>query len=286
MEVKKLIWLMFALIWLFASKGHTTTLLFSVGNIIKELDLNTGNVTVLVDIASRVFSMAYDYENKYFYLPRYDKKDIIRLRYPSENVSTLETIVTVTSPLNIAIDQINEHLYWIDSNSIEKIRRCKTDGTNQVTILSEGGIWGLTIDLTNRWIIYSNPNNMKGIYRVRFDGTEKQTVIAYSNQITGLYLDNDDNLLYFVDHTTGDIKSLTTTGSNLTNILSTGTRETNYGVVVTGDHIYCSDYTKIIKQTKYSGTTTEIIHTETRWITGLFVLVQDGNYCYYMYITY
>lgn len=279
-----MIWLMFALIWLSASKGHTTTLLFSVGNIIKELDLNTGNVTALIDIASRVFSMAYDYENKYIYLPRNDKNDIIRLRYPSENVSTLKTIVTVASPLNIAIDQINEHLYWIDSSS--RIRRCKTDGTNQVTILSELGIWGLAIDLTNRWIIYSNPNTMKGIYRVRFDGTEMQTVIAYSNQITGLYLDNDDNLLYFVDYTYGDIKSVTTTGSNLTNILSTGTRRKNYGVVVTGDHIYCTNYTKIIKQTKYSGTTTEIIHTEPHEVTGLFVLVQDGNYCNYMHITY
>lgn len=74
----------------------------------------------------------------------------LRLRYPSENVSTLETIVTVTRPITIAIDQINEHLYWIDGNSINIIRRCKTDGTNQVTILSESGIWGLAIDLTNR----------------------------------------------------------------------------------------------------------------------------------------
>lgn len=74
----------------------------------------------------------------------------LRLRYPSENVSTLETIVTVTSPIIIAIDQINEHLYWTESNSIERIRRCKTDGTNRVTIHSERGIWGLAIDLTNR----------------------------------------------------------------------------------------------------------------------------------------
>ncbi|XP_076088305.1 low-density lipoprotein receptor-related protein 2-like [Mytilus galloprovincialis] len=219
--------------------------------------------------------MAYDYEKKYLYLPRFIKNDIIRLRYPSETVSTLETIVTVTSPITIDIDQINEHLYWTENT--ERMRRCKTDGTNQVTILREEGIWGLVIDLTNRWIIYSNINGVRGIYRVRFNGTEMQTVIAYSNQITSLYLDYYDYLLYFVDYTNGDIKSVTTTGSNLTNILSTATRSENYGVVVNGDHMYCTDYTKIIKLKKYPGSTTEIIHTEPQGITSLFIFVQDGS---------
>lgn len=95
------------------------------------------------------------------------------------------------------------------------------------------------------------------------------------------FLDYYDYLLYFVDYTNGDIKSVTTTGSNLTNILSTGTRSENYGVVVNGDHMYCTDYTKIIKLKKYPGSTTEIIHTEPQGITSLFIFVQDGNYCNY-----
>lgn len=58
--------------------GHATKVLFSVAHTFKELDLNTSYVTAVVNIASRVFSMAYDYDNKYLYLPRYDKNDIIR----------------------------------------------------------------------------------------------------------------------------------------------------------------------------------------------------------------
>lgn len=93
------------------------------------------------------------------------------------------------------------------------------------------------------------------------------------------FLDSDDNLLYFVDQTTGDIKSVTTTGSNLTNILST--RSGNYGVVVNGDHMYCADYNEIIKVQKHPGGNSKILHTANGQIYGVFVYIENGNYCSY-----
>lgn len=94
------------------------------------------------------------------------------------------------------------------------------------------------------------------------------------------FLDNDQNRLYVVDFDTGDLKSVNTNGSNITNILSTGSRNNNYDLVGNGDHMYCTDYTKIIKLTKYPGTTAEIIHTQPQQITSLFVFVQNGTDCY------
>lgn len=58
--------------------GYTKKLLFTDASTIKELDLNTGNVTLVVNTASVVYSMAYDYENKYLYVPRSTQNDIMR----------------------------------------------------------------------------------------------------------------------------------------------------------------------------------------------------------------
>ncbi|CAG2243751.1 unnamed protein product [Mytilus edulis] len=143
MEPGKQIWLLISLIWLSAEKNAST---------IKELDLNTGNVTLVVNTASVVYSMAYDYENKYLYVPRSTQNDIMRLRYPPENVSTFEKIVSAGSPTAISIDQINEHLYWTDSYAFGRIGRCNFDGTNIVTIISERDVWGLAIDPTHRYV--------------------------------------------------------------------------------------------------------------------------------------
>lgn len=62
----------------------------------------------------------------------------------------METIIRTGIPTSIAIDQISEHVYWTDISSLGKIQRCNLDGTDEVTILSEGNIWGLAIDLAHR----------------------------------------------------------------------------------------------------------------------------------------
>lgn len=53
-------------------------LLFTVDADVKELDLNTGNVTASIYTWSAVFSIAYDHRNKYLYIPRYQLNDILR----------------------------------------------------------------------------------------------------------------------------------------------------------------------------------------------------------------
>lgn len=45
---------------------------------------------------------------------------------------------------------------------------------------------------------------------------------------------------------TGDIKSINTDGSNLTNIFSTGSRNSNRNLVVHGDYIYCTNNGQIL----------------------------------------
>lgn len=57
-------------------------IIFSTKGLVKELDLSTGNVKILVNVnQSRVFSMAYDYKYGYIFLPRYELGDILRYEF-------------------------------------------------------------------------------------------------------------------------------------------------------------------------------------------------------------
>lgn len=46
-----------------------------------ELDLKTSNSTLLVRQNAEMFSMDYDYKNKFIYFPRYHENDIMRYVY-------------------------------------------------------------------------------------------------------------------------------------------------------------------------------------------------------------
>ncbi|XP_063417214.1 low-density lipoprotein receptor-related protein 5-like [Mytilus trossulus] len=114
--------------------SFTGTILFSTYNAIMEFDIDTGNVTVLVEQSDTVYAMDYDYKNRFIYFPRHITHDIVRFAYPS-NTTTLQTVVqSLSYPTGIAVDSANDHLYWIDS-FINHLSRCNLDGSN-VTVLS------------------------------------------------------------------------------------------------------------------------------------------------------
>lgn len=58
--------------------GIDEKLIFSSPHSLKEIDLQTGTVKKLADINYTVESLAYDYKDKYLYVPRYEKGDILR----------------------------------------------------------------------------------------------------------------------------------------------------------------------------------------------------------------
>lgn len=53
-------------------------IVFSINGYVKELNVGTGNSTVLATVGDYVYSMAYDYKHGYLFLPRYNVKDIMR----------------------------------------------------------------------------------------------------------------------------------------------------------------------------------------------------------------
>lgn len=65
------------MIYVLCITGLEEKLLFSTSGYLKEIDLNSSVVKVLINAGSTVYSLTYDYYEKYLYVPR-SQGDIIR----------------------------------------------------------------------------------------------------------------------------------------------------------------------------------------------------------------
>ncbi|CAG2243749.1 unnamed protein product [Mytilus edulis] len=132
-----------------------------------------------------------------------------------------------------------------------------------------------------RWLYYSNiqPNN-RSINRVRLNGADKQSVFVLPNQITGLKMDTDQERIYWLDFDNGKVQSARTNGSDVKEIFDSGATTSNYDFVINGDNIYCTNYNKIIKFSKYPSTTSQVIFTDVTVIHSILVLSTKGKYRY------
>ncbi|CAC5390806.1 unnamed protein product [Mytilus coruscus] len=71
-------------------------LLFSTFNDLKEIDLETGVERTLTSQSERVYSIAYDHKERYLYVPRYRRRDIVR---------TGNSIETSKPNFNVSLDE-------------------------------------------------------------------------------------------------------------------------------------------------------------------------------------
>ncbi|VDI60052.1 Hypothetical predicted protein, partial [Mytilus galloprovincialis] len=152
--------------------------LFANFTSINEIDVKTRIVTVLVNHGdSYVYSLDYDYQNKYVYFPRDNLNDIMRFPYPSQNITLQHVVNTSSSPTGVAVDSANDHIYWVKSLG-DTLLRCKLDGTNVTVVCkSLSNTYMIQLDVTNRWL-YIGYNN-KGISKSRFDLTNMSMIVNF-----------------------------------------------------------------------------------------------------------
>ncbi len=148
--------------------------------------------------------------------------------------SSVETVVNgVTASLDMAIDQINGKIYWVDIGQFvsgfgdEVIRRANLDGTGVETILTTAdGLrapWAIEVDPNGGKVYWADGNTQK-IYRADLNGqnielivdipkfrspdfgsgTAVQQITEFGN-VGGLALDIANNQLYWTDYFGGDI---------------------------------------------------------------------------------
>ncbi|CAC5403636.1 unnamed protein product [Mytilus coruscus] len=172
---------------------------------IKVLNMDTGDVSyVLTDLQSNIYSIDYDYRNMYIYFPRFDQNDVLRFRYPSEDVSNLETVTVADKPTGLAIDPVSNHLYWTEQSK-GNLYRSNLDWSLKTLILQDDIIFALTIDFRgSKWLYYSTLGTNKTISRSRLDGTEQHTFVDVKvEKVTGISIDYDSGRLYWMENVEG-----------------------------------------------------------------------------------
>ncbi|XP_071150525.1 low-density lipoprotein receptor-related protein 5-like [Mytilus edulis] len=243
-------------------------LLFTTANNIQEIDLDTLVVKELVYQSTESYSLAYDEKERYVYSSRLTENTIVRFPYPNDQAVNSETVVSTNRPYYVAFDSGNSHLYWTELNTLGRVVRCKSDGSDVTTIVNGTLPIALALDTHDRWIYYSTETS-NALLRVTFDGTERQVVINLSSRLIDIQVDFVDQRVYWMEYDTGDLKSVLNNGSDVKTVMSTYVKLYNREIDIGGDYIFYTSYKNILKVHKSSGKMPTVVHTEQVQIDGL-----------------
>ncbi|XP_052081119.1 low-density lipoprotein receptor-related protein 1-like [Mytilus californianus] len=262
------------------SPGLQNTLFLSGDNYIKAINMDTGDVTyLLTDLQSNINSIDYDYKNMYIYFPRFDKNDILRFRYPSEELYELETVTVADNPIGLAIDSVGNHVYWTEQSK-GNLYRCNLDGSKKTLILQDDTLFALTIDLQEKWLYYSTIGTHKTISRSRMDGSQKHIFMdVKSEKVTGITIDYDSGRVYWMENVEGVLKSSDSNGTYMMKVSSTITPGASIGIFVYRSDIYCSNGMQLL-QVKLSGGMRRpfVLYSDKDTIHGVHYINKTSQY--------
>ncbi|XP_076088988.1 low-density lipoprotein receptor-like [Mytilus galloprovincialis] len=185
-------------------QGLQNNIIFTTYGTVKEINLNTGNVSdLLTNLWAYIHSIHYDYTHRYMYFARVQRDDILRFRYPSEQDYNYETVILTPDPISVAVDSVHNHVYWTEIYA-GKLYRCNVDGSNKQLVLQEDQLYALILDQKNRWLYYSTDGASRAIKRSRFNGTDIQTLVqTHPEYVYGLSIDYNEDRLYWMEHISG-----------------------------------------------------------------------------------
>ncbi|XP_071121805.1 pro-epidermal growth factor-like [Mytilus edulis] len=252
--------------------------LFANYTSINEIDVKTRIMTVLVNHGENaVFSLDYDYQNKYVYFPRYNLNEIMRFPYPSQNIILQHVVSTSSNPSDVAVDSANDHVYWVNHYG-NTVSRCKLDGTNVVVVSNSlsSSTFMIRLDVINRWLYIGYRN--KGIFKSRFDLTDMSMIANFTSATYCMDIDLIEQRLYWMNND-GDIKSVNVDGSDVKTIMSTNYRTIYYALGVFGSYIYYADSNnQLVMRHTSQESTPSVLYTDTDTIGSIYVLNSTGMY--------
>ncbi|VDI83632.1 Hypothetical predicted protein [Mytilus galloprovincialis] len=258
-------------------QGLQNKLIYSTENTIKEIDLRSKSVSViLANLGSNIYSLDCDYKNGYIHFPRHDINVISRFRYPADTPYTVENVTTATQPISLVIDPLYENVYWTELYT-GKICKCNFKGLNKACILQDDNIYAITLDQRNRWLYYSTFGTTRKIKRARMNGSEKHSILE-SVEVTGLGIDTNGWRLYYMIHDKGELKSSLLNGTNIIDVFSTNKNQTSIGIYVYNSNIYCTNGTQLLKVTSSQAAASYVIHTDTAKTQGVLLYDEMGRY--------
>ncbi|CAC5419981.1 LRP5_6 [Mytilus coruscus] len=198
--------------------GIGPQLLFSNNTHVLLNALDSDNPRTLVEtMAGSVLFVDYHFVDGSIYWSDLNKKIISRKMCPLGNEnSVIEIIIRNSKPMGIAVDSLNDHLYWADQDGAA-IKRSNLNGSNIEVILDKSlqTPVAITVDTSNRWLYFSD-HGKQTIERCKFDGSSRRTLISDDVQTPyGLALDLNSKRLYWTDSALYHIKSSNLDGTDV-----------------------------------------------------------------------
>ncbi|XP_063395934.1 low-density lipoprotein receptor-related protein 6-like [Mytilus trossulus] len=258
------------LTYCFISTCFQQKILFTTKFTIMELDLRTRNSKLLIRQNAEMFSMDYDYNNKFIYFPRYHEHDIMRFNYPSINI-TLETVLkTGTNPAGLAIDSKFDHIYWTEIGT-SSIVRCNLNGTYKYTFPETiRSPFVIQLDLANRLIYYVERYDR--IIKSSFNLSEKKVIVPLGNvRVDCMDLDIDEERLYWITYNEGELKSASSKGNDVQPVISTNSKFNNYALRVYGSYIIYGSNTTLMEVNKKQGSIPTELYNDVSAINSIYV---------------
>ncbi|CAC5371721.1 unnamed protein product [Mytilus coruscus] len=148
-------------------------LLFSDGTSVRLFDTKTGNISILADGYSYILFLDYHFTQQYIFWSDFSEGTISRLQYPAEVKTAPEIIINTNDPTGVAVDTINDHLYWSELKS-NRILRSHLNGSSTTVITSVTAPLDLELDMTNG-LLYILSNYIE-ILQCRWDGSECRVI--------------------------------------------------------------------------------------------------------------
>ncbi|VDI12007.1 Hypothetical predicted protein [Mytilus galloprovincialis] len=264
------IWLGLSLEFYFLSMIQCTKVLFGTKVQIKEIDIDTGNVKILVgDARGEMYGMDYDPKYKYMYFTRYNHRTIMRFPYPSDNQVLEKFIDTGKGPAGLAIDSESGHVYWTEYDW-HRLRRCDVNGINVVIISSNlQNPFSIRLSLVNRWMYVVE--RFKRIIKARFNYSEAHGIIDLNTRVDYIDLDKNEEKLYWTTYYHGEFKSASVRGCDVKTIFQTGITNYYQPIDVYGSSIFHSNNKKLFMMNTTQGTTSTALYTDAYRIFSIYV---------------
>lgn len=201
-------------------------------------------VTDVLDIADKNgLGMAYDATNQKIYFSGYDLDDIGGIWTVNPDGTGVTNIVTdLYDPYGIALNVGASKLYITDfGDEVGAIYQTSLTGTGKVTVVEnvgESGYVAVSLDLVNNKMYYFAYDN-ENLYRANLDGTNQEVVVAGAWGYS-ILVDAANSKVYYNDRNSasGDLKSASLTGTNVTTVDATASRI--YGIVISNNKLYWS----------------------------------------------
>ena len=188
------------------------------------------------------------------------------------NGSNVETVVTASQPLHIAVDPGTGMIYWIDAGTA-KIRRATAGGMDIQAVIALSGYGdevGIAVDAIGQKVYWTR-YEAGIICRANLDGTGREELVTSLGGVNSIAIDGAGGKMYWTNRYDDMIQRANLDGSAIEKLYSTGlVWPCDIDLDVPAGNVYwCDDATGSIWRADLDGGNADIIVTGLLGVEGI-----------------